>query len=175
MAWPIRIIGSRFSQIVESGPHKLTDAIRQIFMLDKVIFGKIGPGARLYIIRRRLMIVILLHPLTGNGEFVYSTRANCRSSLTPQNNLLGKLFIIFLIFMRSIVKSGNIHYCSHIIIDNGIRCIHPLCDRTGQVFTMTDFLQEIRHFRSFIPIPLFGNLISDTPHHHTRIITIMAY
>ena len=99
------------------------------------------------------MIVILLHPLTGNGEFVYSTRANCRSSLTPQNNLLGKLFIIFLIFMRSIVKSGNIPYCSHIIIDNGIRCIHPLCDRTGRVFTMTDFLQEIRptvrepHFR----------------------------
>ena len=120
------------------------------------------------------MIVIFLHPLPGNREFIYSTRTNRRSSLTTQDYLLRKFFIILLIFMWPIIKSRNIHYCRHIIIDYSIRRIHPLCDRTCRIFTMTKFLQKIRHLRSFISIPLFGNLISDAPHHHTRIITIMT-
>lgn len=131
MTRPICIIGSRFTQIIESCPNKLSYTIRQIFMLDKVIFGKIGQEPRLYIIRRRLMIVILLPPLHGVTGNLYTPRELTVEAVSlPKTIWLGKLFIIFLIFMRSIVKSGNIHYCSHIIIDNGIRCIHPLCDRT---------------------------------------------
>ena len=41
VARPVGIIRRRFTQIVETGPYELTDTVRQVFMLDKVVFRQV--------------------------------------------------------------------------------------------------------------------------------------
>ena len=142
-------------------------------MLDKIVFRKIGPTAMLYIIWWRLMIVILLHRTTDNREFINATWTNGRSCLATQDDLLRKFFVVFLIFVRTVIKTGYVHHSRHIIIDYCIGSIHTLSNRTCRIFTMADILQEARQFRSTVTVPLVGHLITDTPHNHARIIAIL--
>ena len=88
------------------------------------------------------MVVILLHGLTRHREFIHTARADSRSSLTAQNNLLRQLLIVFGILVGTIIESGYVHSSRHIIVDYSIWSIHTLSDRTGRVFAMTDILQH---------------------------------
>ena len=139
-------------------------------MLDEIIFGQIRPSAVFYVIRRSLMVGIFLHGTAGNRQFVHTARADRRSRLAAQNNLLWELLIILLILVRTIVESGYIHHGSHIVIYHGVGSIHALSDRACRVFTVADVLQETGEFRASVAVPLVGNLVSDTPHHHTGVV-----
>ena len=75
MAWPIRIVRSRFTQVVEARPHELTNAIRQIFMLDKVVFRQVGPTAMFHVVARTLVVVIFSHRLPFDREFINAAGA----------------------------------------------------------------------------------------------------
>ena len=82
MAGPISIIRSRFAQIIEARPYKFSDTPCVILMPNPVILRQIGPTTMFHIVRRRLMIVIFLHSLTDNREFIDATRTYCRSCFT---------------------------------------------------------------------------------------------
>ena len=143
-------------------------------MPNPVVFGQVRPSAVFHIVWWRLMVVILLHGLTRHREFIHTARADSRSCLTAQNNLLRQLLIVFGILVGTIIESGYVHSSRHIIVDYSIWSIHTLSDRTGRVFAMTDILQHTWKFRSVISIPLVGHFITDTPHHNTRIIAIVT-
>ena len=142
-------------------------------MLDKIIFRKIGPTTVFYIIRWRLVVVIFLHGTTYHRELVNPTWTDSRSSFATQNNLLRKFLVIFLIFVRAVIETGYIHHGSHVVINHSIRRIHTLSNGTCRVFTMADVLQETWKFRSTIAVPLIRHFITDTPHNHTWIVTIL--
>ena len=73
MAGPVGIVRSRFAQIIESCPYELSDPPSVILMPNPVILRQIRPAAMFHIVRRRLMVVIFLHSLTDNGEFIDPT------------------------------------------------------------------------------------------------------
>ena len=82
MAGPVSIIRSRFAQIIEARPYELSDPPCVILVPNPVVFRQIGPTTMFHIVRRRLMIVIFLHSLTDNREFIDATRTYCRSGFT---------------------------------------------------------------------------------------------
>ena len=142
-------------------------------MLDKVIFRQVGPTAMLYIVRRALVIVINRHRFALHREFINATRANSRSRFATQDDTLRQFLVIDLIAERTVVEARHIHHGSKVIVDYRIRIVHTLCYRTRRILAMANVLQEESGL-AFTLRPLVRHLITDTPHHDTRIVAIVT-
>ena len=50
VAGPVGVVRCRFTQIIEASPYKFPDAVGEVFVLDKVVFGQVRPTAMLYVV-----------------------------------------------------------------------------------------------------------------------------
>ena len=76
--------------------------------------------------------------------------------------------------MRSVVESWHIEDCSHIVVDNCSRLVHTHSHRSCRVFSVADVLEPKGDLGALVSRPLIRNLVSDTPHHDSRAVSVMA-
>ena len=70
VAGPVAVVGGGFTQVVEPGPDELADGVRQVIMLDEIIFRQVGPAGMLQVVGGGLVIVIHRHRPSLHGELV---------------------------------------------------------------------------------------------------------
>ena len=88
VAWPVAIVWRRLAEVVKTCPHKLANTAVVVLVPHPVILWKVRPSAVLHVVRRSLVVVVLSHRATLNGELIDTTAAHCRRSLRAEDNLL---------------------------------------------------------------------------------------
>ena len=145
----IGIIRTRFTQIVESGPDKLSDCPFMIISTGKINIRNVRPGTIFQIIRRRLMVLIKRTRLTDCREFINPTRTYRRRCLRPQYDILRKTFIRLIVHMSPIIEARNIQQGRKSVPQYTLHLVHATGYRTCRVLTMADILQELSHLIPF--------------------------
>ena len=174
VAWPIGIIRRRLAQIIESRPHKLPNAPGKFIVIQEIILRKSAPTDMLHIVRRSLVVRVFIHHPALQRKFVNTPRTEGGHRLRSQHQLLGQQVVCFLEEVIMVIHSCHIHERSKTVCHHPFHIVHPLCHRTGRVFTVANVPQETgglaSPFRS-----LFRNLVPDAPHHYARIVPVMAH
>ena len=106
-----------------------------------------------------------------DGDFLDQLKVENRERY-DYREFLRKFGVCFLIAVGAVVQTGNIDHGGKSVGKHTRYLVHAAGDGAGRIFTMTDFLQELRNFVSDMAA-LGGNLIADAPHYHTRIVPIL--
>ena len=173
MAGPgIRTIRRRLTQIIKARPDELSDCPVIIIRQSKILIGKIRPGTTLHIITGALMVIIHHTSSLLYGKFIDTTRTYSGSRLRTKHNILWKSLIRLHITVSPIIKTGYINHCRKPVGKHASYLVHTASNGACRVFAMANILQERSHFVA-LGTTLGRNLISYTPHYHTRIVPIM--
>ena len=143
-------------------------------MPDEVVLGQVGPAAMLHVVGRSLVVVILRHALAHHGELVDAARADGRSGLAAQDDLLRQLLVVLRVLEGAVVEARHVQDGGHVVVDHGVRGIHAVGDGARGVLAVADVLQEARQLRAYIAVPLVGHLVADAPHHDAGVVAEVA-
>ena len=88
VAGPFAVVGGRLTEVIDTRPDEFAHTPAEVILTDEVILGEVAPAAVLDVVARRLMVGVLRHTLTHDGELIHAARAHRGAGLGAEEEAL---------------------------------------------------------------------------------------
>ena len=144
-----------------------------IVLRSEVYIGQIAPSTAFHIIGRALPIGVGGHLFLLYRKFIYAPTAHRRRRFRPEKEALRLLGNKLFVEIHTVVESRNVKGSIESTLGIGLGIVSSAGHSTTGVELMTELGHGFCSCCAFF-VPLFGNLVADTPHHDRGVIAMSA-
>ena len=143
MAGPFAVVRRRLAEVVDPRPDEFAHHPVVVLLADEVILGEVAPAAVLYVVARGLMVGVLGHGLTHDGELVDPARADGRAGLRSEEEALRQYLMRRVVEEGAVVEARHVERASHARTQHRDGIVHTVGHRAGGILAVADRLQAV--------------------------------